>query len=233
MNIQQAFNAAAADYDRLRRILIPCFEDFYRTAVEIIPFDRSAALKILDLGAGTGLYSGMVQALFPNAEFTLLDLAPEMLEKAKSRFSQMGKSPRILMGDYVESDWESPYNLVISGLSIHHLSDLDKKRLYQRIYQALKPGGMFVNADQVLGKTPQLEKRYRQQWLDSVRTLGISDEELKAAQKRMEYDRMATLEAQLGWLEAAGFQDVDCWYKNFSFAVFGGFSSHQSTAQSL
>ena len=226
MNIQQAFNAAAADYDRLRRILIPCFEDFYRTAVEIIPFDRSAALKILDLGAGTGLYSGMVQALFPNAEFTLLDLAPEMLEKAKSRFSQMGKSPRILIGDYVESDWDSPYDLVISGLSIHHLSDLDKKRLYQRIYQALKPGGMFVNADQVLGKTPPLEKRYRQQWLDSVRTLGISDEELKAAQKRMEYDRMATLEAQLGWLEAAGFQDVDCWYKNFSFAVFGGFSSH-------
>ncbi|AFZ19918.1 class I SAM-dependent methyltransferase [Allocoleopsis franciscana] len=233
MNIQQAFNAAAADYDRLRRILIPCFDDFYRTAVEIIPFERSAALKILDLGAGTGLYSGMVQSLFPNAEFTLLDLAPEMLEKAKSRFSKMGKSPKILIADYVESDWDSPYNLVISGLSIHHLSDLDKKRLYQRIYQALKPGGMFINADQVLGKTPPLEKRYRQQWLDSVRTLGISDEELKAAQKRMEYDRMATLEAQLGWLEAAGFQDVDCWYKNFSFAVFGGFSSHQLTTQSL
>ena len=227
MNIQQAFNAAAADYDRLRRILIPCFDDFYRTAVEIIPCDRSEPLKILDLGAGTGLYSGMVQALFPNAEFTLLDLAPEMLEKAKSRFSKMGKSPRILIGDYVESDWESPYDLVISGLSIHHLSDLDKKRLDQRIYQALKPGGMFVNADQVLGKTPELDKRYRQQWLDSVRTLGISDEELKAAQKRMEYDRMATLEAQLGWLEAAGFQDVDCWYKNFSFAVFGGYRPAQ------
>jgi tRNA (cmo5U34)-methyltransferase len=227
VNIQQAFNAAAADYDRLRRILIPCFDDFYRTAVEIISCDRTAPLKILDLGAGTGLYSGIVQSLFPNAEFTLVDLAPEMLEKAKSRFSQMGKSPRLLIADYVESDWDSPYDLVISGLSIHHLSDLDKKRLYQRIYQALKPGGMFVNADQVLGKTPELEKRYRQQWLDSIRALGISDEELKAAQKRMEYDRMATLDAQLGWLEAAGFQDVDCWYKNFSFAVFGGYRPAQ------
>jgi trans-aconitate methyltransferase len=38
---------------------------------------------------GTGLYSALVHAVFPNAEFTVLDLAVEMLEKAKSRFSQM------------------------------------------------------------------------------------------------------------------------------------------------
>jgi tRNA (cmo5U34)-methyltransferase len=230
MNIQQAFNAAAADYDKLRRTLIPCFEDFYKTAVEVIPADafgkgkalRTAPLKALDLGAGTGLYSALVQAVFPNAEFTLLDLAVEMLEKAKSRFSQMGKSPRIVIGDYVEADLGGSYDLVISALSIHHLSDSDKERLYQRIYDALSPGGMFVNADQVMGKTPELERLYRQHWLDSVCAIGISDEELKAVKKRMEYDRMAPLDIQLRWLEAAGFQDVDCWYKNFSFAVFGG-----------
>jgi tRNA (cmo5U34)-methyltransferase len=222
VNIQQAFNAAAADYDKLRRILIPCFDDFYGTAIEVIPFTRTASLKVLDLGAGTGLYSAMVQAIFPNAEFTLLDLAAEMLERAKTRFSEMGKSPRILIGDYIKTDLAGPYDLIISGLSIHHLSDLDKERLYQRIYKALKPGGMFVNADQVLGKTPELENCYQQHWLDSVRALGISDEELNAAKKRMEYDCMATLDAQLSWLESAGLQDVDCWYKNFSFAVFGG-----------
>lgn len=31
----------------------------------------------------------------------------------------------------------------------------------------------------------------------------------------------------MGWLEAAGFQEVDCWYKNFSFAVFGGYRPAQ------
>lgn len=222
MNIQQAFNATAADYDKLRRTLIPCFDDFYKTAVEVIPGDRTAPLQVLDLGAGTGLYSGMVQAVFPCAEFTLLDLAVDMLEQAKSRFSRMGRFARILIGDYIEADLGGPYDVVISGLSIHHLSDSDKQRLYQRIYGTLAPGGMFVNAEQVKGKTPELEKLYRQHWLDSVRALGISQEDLKAALKRMEYDRMATLDIQLCWLEAAGFQNVDCWYKNFSFAVFGG-----------
>ncbi|MBE8998586.1 class I SAM-dependent methyltransferase [Nostoc sp. LEGE 12447] len=223
MNIQEAFNAAATDYDSLRRVLIPCFDDFYKTAVEIIPSERIAPIKVLDLGAGTGLYSGMVQSVFPNAEFTLLDLAPEMLEKAKLRFSKMGKFPKILIGDYIDTDLGDSYDLIISALSIHHLSDFEKELLYQRIYDVLNPGGIFVNADQVLGKTPDLEKLYRQHWLDSIRAKGISKEDLKAAQKRMEYDRMATLEIQLHWLEAAGFQNVDCWYKNFSFAVFGGY----------
>lgn len=225
MNIQQAFDIAAADYDNLRRTLIPCFDDFYKTAVEIIPFKYNAPLKILDLGAGTGLYSGMVQAVFSNAEFTLLDLAPEMLEKAKARFSKMGKSPKILMGDYIKTDLGGAYDLIISALSVHHLADTDKKRLYQQIYNLLNPGGMFINADQVLGKTPNIEKLYRQKWLDSVCAQGISQEDLKAAQKRMEYDRMTPLDRQLAWLEVAGFQDVDCWYKNFSFAVFGGYKA--------
>ncbi|PHJ56526.1 methyltransferase type 11 [Nostoc linckia z18] len=223
MNIQEAFNNSAADYDQLRRILIPCFDDFYKTAVEIIPNNRSASLKILDLGAGTGLYSGMVQSVFPNAEFTLLDLAFEMLEKAQLRFSKMGKFPRILIGNYVEVDLGDSYDLVISALSIHHLPDSDKQSLYQKIYNILNPGGMFINADQVLGKTTDLEKLYRQHWLNSVLALGISHEDLKAAQKRMEYDCMTPLDVQLRWLEAAGFQNVDCWYKNFSFTVFGGY----------
>jgi tRNA (cmo5U34)-methyltransferase len=81
---------------------------------------------------------------------------------------------------------------------------------------------MFINADQVLGSTTEIEKLYRSHWLESVRTLGVSDEELNQAFERMKYDRMAPLSTQLGWLEKAGFQDVDCWYKNFSFAVFGG-----------
>src|SRR5919199_3926481 len=121
-NIQQAFNAAAADYDKLRRTLIPCFDDFYGTAVSVLGGDgfgngkalRTSPLKVLDLGAGTGLYSGMVQAVFPRAEFTLLDLAVEMLEKAKSRFSRMGKSPTIKICDYVEADLGGSYDLIIS-----------------------------------------------------------------------------------------------------------------------
>lgn len=170
----------------------------------------------------------MVQSAFPHAEFTLVDLAIEMLEKAQSRFSKMGHFPELLIGNYVEIDLGESYDLVISALSIHHLSDSDKQSLYRKIYNILSPGGMFVNADLVLGKTSDLEKLYSQHWLNSVLALGISLEDLQTAQKRMEYDRLAPLDVQLSWLNNLGFQNVDCWYKNFRFAVFGGFRPIQA-----
>ncbi len=225
MSIKKVFDQVAADYDNLRRILIPCFDDFYTTAVNVIQKDHNTPLKILDLGAGTGIYSAMVQAVFPHAQLTLLDLSQDMLEKAKSRFSQMGKYPKIIIGDYVGTDLIGGYDVIISALSIHHLSHAEKEHLYHRIYDLLHPDGIFINADQVLGKTPDLEKLYRQNWLDSIRAGGISVADLQAAQKRMEYDRMSPLDMQLSWLETAGFQNVDCWYKNFSFAVFGGYKA--------
>lgn len=209
---------------------IPCFDDFYGTAIEVISTsqrlqnvgsDRAIPFKVLDLGAGTGLYAVMVQAAFPKVEFTLVDLAEEMLKQAEARFGSIGKFPKILLGDYTKTDLGECYDLVISGLSIHHSSDPDKQHLYQRIYNVLNPGGMFINADQVLGKTPNIDKLYRQNWLNAV-SVAVSEEELKAAKKRMECDRMAKLNDQLNWLESVGFQDVDCWYKNYSFAVFGG-----------
>ena len=78
MNIQQAFDIAAADYDQLRRLLIPCFDDFYETAVRVVPFEKTAPLSILDLGAGTGLYSGMICAVFPIVSIHLTPLKKEL-----------------------------------------------------------------------------------------------------------------------------------------------------------
>ncbi|MBD2464613.1 class I SAM-dependent methyltransferase [Oscillatoria sp. FACHB-1407] len=231
MTIQQAFNRAALDYDSTRRMLIPCFDEFYGTVVEVISGSystgetashRATPLQVLDLGAGTGLCAAMVQAAFPHAEFTLLDIAEEMLQQAKLRFDRLGKPPTIRVGSYLKLALGEGYDVVISALSIHHLSDPEKQQLYQRVYEALAPGGIFINADQVLGKTPEMEEYYQQQWLKAVKASDIPELDLRAAQHRMTFDRPATLDAQLAWLDAIGFEQVDCWYKNFRFAVFGG-----------
>ena len=74
--LQDAFGLTAREYDRARRQLVPCFDDFYRTAVELLPFPRQQAITVLDLGAGTGLLAGFIANAFPAARLTLLDIAP-------------------------------------------------------------------------------------------------------------------------------------------------------------
>jgi len=215
------FSLTAREYDRARRQLVPCFDDFYRTAVEQLPFPRDRAIDVIDLGAGTGLLSGFIAAAFPAVRLTLLDIAPAMLERARERFAGHSDRVRLMTADLAGLRIERSYDAIVSALAIHHLADAAKRKLFKAIYAGLKPGGVFVNAEQVLGPTPAVERRYRENWLERVRALGVSEEDLAAALERMKMDRCATMAAQIEWLNEAGFSDADCAYKDGMFAVIG------------
>jgi tRNA (cmo5U34)-methyltransferase len=221
MTIGDAFDASVAYYDDWIRIALPGYEELFGTAVGLIPFDPSRAFDVLDLGAGTGLFSKHVIDSFPNARFTLVDLAPKLLDVARSRFAE-----RTAQFDYVTSDYraiESPpqYDVVVSSLSIHHLTDEDKAGLFQRVYRVLRDGGVFLNVDQIRAESPQMEKLYRSRWLDHVRRLGATEQQIAdSLDRRDTYDHDALLGDQLRWLRDAGFESEDCIYKNWFVGVF-------------
>jgi tRNA (cmo5U34)-methyltransferase len=222
LSVDAPFDEAAAGYDRARRQLVPDLDGFYGAALQSVPFGRDARIRVLDLGAGTGLLSSMVAERFPRSRVTLVDLSVEMLRVARRRF--VGEPGRFEFRnmDYARKPLPLGYDLVVSALSIHHLTNGDKKELFERIHDALADGGYFVNADQVQGETPEEETSYREWWLRRVREAGVSDGDLDAALSRMRADRNATLRAQLGWLVEAGFGVVRCAYSEHRFAVYGG-----------
>jgi tRNA (cmo5U34)-methyltransferase len=224
MSIQAIFDKYASQYDAPRRKLIPCFADFYQIALEIIPFSKERSFRVLDLGTGTGLMAGMVASNYPNAQVTLMDISDKMLSEARKKAEQYQNEFEFIVADYsqVES-FNRQYDLIISSLSIHHLPDSEKQELFKKIYAHLESNGIFINGDQVLGETPEIEKFYRDKWIEQVKAGGATDEDLNAALERMQEDKMATLASQLQWLKDAGFTNVNCWYKNYSFAVYSGF----------
>ena len=67
-----------------------------------------------------------------------------------------------------------------------------------------------------------IEKVNHNKWLEQARALGATEQELAASLERMREDRMAPLDDQLQWLREAGFAEVTCWYKNYSFIVYSG-----------
>lgn len=221
VSVKLAFDKSAQSYDRSRRQLIPCFDDFYHTALSLIPYNTSESFSVLDLGAGTGLMSLFVHSRFPHAAITLTDISDKMLDRAKERFSESPGSFSYLISDYRDG-LRGNYDIIISALSIHHLNAAEKKKLFYDVYSSLATGGVFINADQVLGCTPSIEKIYRSRWLDFVGKSGLTKEELSAALDRLKEDKMDTLDDQLSWLKSAGFGSVNCWYKNYSFVVYSG-----------
>jgi len=217
------FNRDAEGYDDLRRRLIPCFDDFYGTALKLIEdWQTVDGIEVLDLGAGTGLFSAMVSARCSVGRLCLLDGAAGMLEQARSRFPA-GDRIEYRVDDMAEANLgDEQWNLVISALAIHHLPDEKKCDLYRRIRRALKPGGLFVNAEQVAGPNPTADDRYSRLWLEQIQELGVTEQEIERARERMSYDKCAPVGSQLQWLADAGFFDVDCSFKAWRFAVFSG-----------
>jgi tRNA (cmo5U34)-methyltransferase len=206
------FNAHASIYDEQRRRLIPCYDDFYGTAVEAL----GTPTRVLDLGAGTGLLTRHIRAAHPDAELTLLDFAEAMLDGAREHF---GGSASYVARDLTQPLPEGPWPAVASALAIHHLSDADKRDLFARVHEALEPGGVFVNAEQVLGPTPYSETRNEAWQHDRAMAAGASEQDWADALERMQHDRCATVEDQLAWLREAGFADADCVFKHHRFAV--------------
>ena len=222
MTVGTLFDEAAGGYDEARRRLVPGLGGLYGAVLESIPFGVDEQIKVLDLGAGTGLLSAVISNRYSRAKVTLVDLSVEMLRVARRRFASEPERFEFRVMDFARKDLPSGYDLVVSALSIHHLTDGDKRETFSKVNGALVADGCFVNLDQVLGETPEEEARYEEWWLRRVREAGASEEDLAAAFRRMRADKNATLEAQIRWLEEAGFEGVGCARRDHRFAVYGG-----------
>ena len=217
-HVRQAFNRFATEYDRHREYIIPEMRQYYGTAVWAMETGAERP-DVLDVGAGTGLFSACVLEKFPGARLTLVDISEKMLDQARQRFASL-PGIRYVNCDYSRTELGGPYDIVCSALSIHHLETEDKRRLFHRIYTALRPGGMFVNADQADGETPYFRERYREYWNEFLRSGPMSAEQHAEILKRRDtLDKNETLSDQLAWLREAGFSDVDVVYRNRTFIV--------------
>lgn len=207
-------------YDSQREKLIPSLVELYSAAGNIVRAavsERSDA-KVLDLGAGTGLLAEAVRASVPSCELVLMDHSEDMLAKARERF-EADAHVSYIVSEFASLDSNHEYDAVVSALAIHHLEDPEKRSLFARVKNAIRPGGVFVNVEQVCAPRDDAEELYDEMHVAHVERAGTTTDEWAAARRRMTFDKPAPMYSQLRWLEDAGFQAVDCLYKNFRFAT--------------
>jgi tRNA (cmo5U34)-methyltransferase len=212
----RVFDEQAIGYERQRRRLVPPYDAFYETAIDALALAGRPLRRVLDLGAGTGLLARQVANRYPDAELTLLDGAPAMLDEAHGI---LGARAHYVAADLSDPLPRGPWDAVVSALAIHHLDDAAKRVLFGRVHGALAAGGVFVNAEQVAAPTPLFGDLYAAWHESRAAGAGASRREWADAVERMRLDRCATVEDQLAWLRDAGFIDVDCLFKDHAFAV--------------
>ena len=218
MSIEDQFNAIAQEYDANRKKFIPCFQDFYESTTKFIVSNIAEPRRVLDLGAGTGLLTYFWYKECPSAEYMLVDAADEMLGIARKRFCGMdGVSFRL--SDYSKSLPDKSFDVIVSALSIHHLEQTDKRKLFESIYEKLPDGGLFVNYDQFCAGSDEMDRWFDSYWEGQLANSGLTRHDIERWKERRKLDRECSVEEEAGMLSACKFKTVKCVYSCQKFAV--------------
>lgn len=218
MDIEKQFNLIAEEYDSNRRKFIPCFDDFYKNATDFISSNISEPKRIIDLGAGTGLLTYFWYQHYHNSKYVLIDIADEMLNVARKRFYGIGNIS-YQVGNYIHRLPDDIFDTVISALSIHHLENKDKIKLFSRIYNGLPSGGLFVNYDQFCAVQPEINNWFDSYWENQLANSGLTDKDIELWKERRKLDRECSVEQEVDMLKSCGFKIVKCVYSYQKFSV--------------
>ena len=218
------FEEEAKEYDDIILKLIPFYREMIGALILSIPFKKQAPIRVMDLGCGTGSVARSVKDTFPNARIDCLDLSEKMLQIAASKLRGCNEGGTYAVGDFYSFHFEDSYDVIVSSLALHHLvTGEDKEMFYGRIYNALSPGGVFYNADLLLGSSEYLQQGYLTKWKGFM-SRSVSQDEIdnKWMVKYEQEDSPSVLVNQLKWLEKIGFRNVDVVWKYYNFGVYGG-----------
>ena len=218
MNIEEQFNLIADEYDSNRKKFIPCFDDYYKNTTRFIASNIAKPKRILDLGAGTGLLSYFWYQHYPTSEYVLIDIADEMLNVARKRFDGVDNVSYQTM-DYSDELPNGEFDIVSSALSIHHLENEDKEKLFLRIYNKLPSGGLFVNYDQFCAGDTEMNNWFNSYWESQLEHSGLTGKDIELWKERRKLDKECSVEEEIKMLYKCNFKNVKCVYSYQKFSV--------------
>ena len=206
-------------------------------ALRMIPQPLDAPIRVLDIGAGYGALAAAVLRDRPNATAVCLDASEAMLKLGPEKNFDLKNRMTFVQGSLESSDWlkavDGSFDAAISSRALHHFTANQRRRdIFKEVFNLVRSGGCFINADNVRAATKSLTERYRSardEYLDRV-VRQSSGGKMTLAKARAATPSSyhgphnnGYLEEELAWLREAGFVDVDCFWKLTTTVVYGGF----------
>lgn len=213
--------------------------------VSLIPFDRQENIRVLDVGSGYGALSQVVLEAFPNSHVVCQDFSDPMFRCARQRLEKYIGRVTYIKSNLSDPEWTSeldkPFDAIVSAIAIHNVRIHGRiPSIYREILKLLKNGGCFLNSELVAPSGSEVNKFY-QRW--RLITLQKKIKEEKGPEKSLDElekeqqkelaipfhnqegwrPSFPTLEEQLLWLRQAGFNEVDCFWKEMGQAIIGAY----------
>lgn len=182
------------------------------------------ATHFLDVGCGAGNYSLKLLEKLPHRDVTLIDLSQPMLTRAKERI-QAATNGRIhtQQTDIREANLgEAQFDIIMAAAVLHHLrTEAEWTAVFQKFFQALKPGGSLWISDLVTHTAVPIEQMMVERYGRYLAELQNEDYRDHVFAYIEAEDTPRPLLFQIDLLREVGFVQAEILHKNSVFAAFG------------
>jgi SAM-dependent methyltransferase len=244
---RERFARMAEEYDRMAPYLLPQYAFLQEEMLRQTNLAALAHPRIVDLGAGSGIFLEKVLERNAQALCWWVDASPDFLTVARRRLERFADRVRFVVSP-LEEPWEQqvdlPVDCIFSMSAIHHLEREAKRSLYQRCFDCLRTGGWFINTDEMKALFADAYLASLRHWADHVDASGKTiPGELRDHYERWQghfarwkqrnienVDRPKTrgddlhevFTVQVQWLRDVGFVDADAFVKYHLWCSIGG-----------
>ena len=202
------FDARADGYEEHMFTYVEGADEYYRATAGCFPIMKE--MELLDLGCGTGLELDELFPLMPDMHVTGVDMSEGMLDLLRKKHA--GRNVTLIQGDYFAVPLANAhFDAAVAVQTMHHFRDAEKIRLYRRILDALKPGGLYVETDYIARDEAEEQEMLR----EADQLLA----ENGGAKELFHIDIPFTVDHQLRLLREAGFTEVKRIWQRASTAV--------------
>jgi tRNA (cmo5U34)-methyltransferase len=168
-----------------------------------------------------------------------------LAERRLQLFGDRAACRRSRLQDNWAAELLEPPAAIVSMSAIHHLDPAEKQALYCRCWEALRPGGIFLNADEVRPVDDAAYLAECRAWaahMHRVMAAGVVPPPMCDALLRWETrnveqfgtprvsgdDCHETVEVQMRYLAAAGFEAVDVPWHRELWALLRGLKASEA-----
>ena len=235
----------AEGWDAAAQYVHPHYLELQQVLLGLLPFSEGDDFLLVDAGGGPGRLAELFLRQFKNARAVVVDQSQPFLDIAARRMARFGNRGTCqlarLQDEWLDTLAERP-SAIVSMSAIHHLDPQEKQTLYARCFDALVPGGVLMNGDEVRPESDADYLAALKTWAAHKRHVveaGLIPPSMADSQKKWEErnvggfceprvsgdDCHETIAAQLGYFRAAGFSRADCPWQREMWAVLRGFNN--------
>lgn len=219
-------------FEFMQKLGVPQKNEMLKVMIDFLSLKKARA-RFLEIGGGLGAFTRMILKKHPQGNLVFLDGSPEMILNAKKKLNKYKNQITFLQRNINYPDWfegiRGSFDSIVSSWCMHYLADNRRKPFFKKIYQLLRPSGIFIYSCSIQPENKIFFNLYNRLEISRVKEcfqklgMEVTESQIRAmADEGHSKARInpAYFDEYLMLMKSTGFKSSGCVWKYLFNAVF-------------